>query len=728
MTAPVTIPATIPVAIPARTGTARPAHSARARLPLATLIGALAALGQPVWAEQLALEEIVVTAQKRQQTLEEVPISIAAFSGERLAEAGLNTVNDLPTAVPGMRIDQQGNFSQPTVRGVGSSTAGAGFTSNVATYVDGFYVPSQLGTDMQLLNLASVQVLKGPQGTLFGRNATGGAILLETQDPTFEPRLEAKLAAGNYGKTSTNLYASTGLTDTLAVDIAAMYESGDGYMDDLVNGDDEIAAYDRQSYRISGLLEASDSLQIELALSHADTDDPLYNTKGAWEGHTLARLLDPANLIVADGHLEVSNTAPIAGLAKSDGAYLTIEKTFANDILLKSFTMARRERNFSSLDLDSSNIPVFGVEYTTKNKALTQEFNLSGETGRLEWILGAFWMDYREDFYHLAATEFPFVIYDNIGNDMVSSAVFADGTYQVTDDFFLTLGLRYSQEQADAFYKGQYLLGDAEWDGDWSSTTPRVVGRYQLNDDSSVYVSYSQGFKAGLLNPSGFSPVPVDQEEIDAWEIGYKANWGSVRLDAAAFYYDYQDMQVSSYNGTQALVVNAASSTIKGAEFQLTTLLGEGLEVNLGAAWTDANYEEFPGSQPRDLDPTSPTYMQILAGNAAGNPMIRSPELSATFGVTYERPLPVGALRLNGNYYYTDEFYFDPNQQFLQEAYGLLSLRATWIAPGEQYTVALFGNNLTDEEYLNQVLPGDQTIGQGYGEPLTWGVEFGVKL
>ncbi|MFV0276110.1 MAG: TonB-dependent receptor plug domain-containing protein [Parahaliea sp.] len=142
-------------------------------------------------AQNMQLEEVVVTAQKREEALEDVPISITAVTGQQLENAGITNVRDLPKIVPGLRIDQQGPFTQPTIRGVGSSTAGAGMTSNVATYIDGFYVPSQLGTSMEFLNIQSIQVLKGPQGTLFGRNATGGAILLQTTNPSYEPCMDS---------------------------------------------------------------------------------------------------------------------------------------------------------------------------------------------------------------------------------------------------------------------------------------------------------------------------------------------------------------------------------------------------------------------------------------------------------------------------------------------------------------------------------------------------------
>ncbi|MBN4055461.1 TonB-dependent receptor, partial [bacterium AH-315-K03] len=406
---------------------------------------------------EVALEEIVVTAQKRAQSLQDVPISVAAFSGDTLSESGVDSVNDIAMMVPAMRIDQQGSFSQPTVRGVGSSTAGAGFTSNVAVYIDGFYAPSQLTTDMQLLNLSSVQVLKGPQGTLFGRNATGGAILLETLDPSFEPILEAKISAASFGKQGINVYGSTGVSESLAIDLAAILDQGDGYVNDLLNDKDDLGDYERQSIRVSGLYAPDDTLNVELALSFSEVDDPIHNLKGAWQGHTLGALYGPLfgiTPVIADGHREVANSAPISFTSEAQSMQLTIEKELG-DITFKSFTMLRDEDSHTDLDLDSSNVPVFGVEYTIENETFSQEFNLSGAVDRLEWIAGAFFMAYEETYTNLAATEsadpsFPpgTAVYQHIGNDIESLAVFIDGTYELSDALFLTVGLRYSTEEA----------------------------------------------------------------------------------------------------------------------------------------------------------------------------------------------------------------------------------------------------------------------------------------
>jgi iron complex outermembrane receptor protein len=309
-------------------------------------------------------------------------------------------------------------------------------------------------------------------------------------------------------------------------------------------------------------------------------------------------------------------------------------------------------------------------------------------------------------------------------------------TWQVTDNLFLTAGLRYTYEEVSARVKGLFIpspppgviVDIPEWNHDWNNTSPRFVARYQFDADSSIYGSYTQGFKAGMLQPSSFTTTPVDPEKIGAWEVGYKTARDNWQLNASAFYYDYKDMQVASFNGTQALYVNAAASTIYGADLQLTALLAEGLTGSIGAAYTHGRYDEFPNSQARNLDVTSPAYLQVVAGSdASDNPMMRTPEYAVTASIGYDRPLSEGSLRLGADYYYTDSFYFDPNKQFEQGSYGLLNLRAGWVSPQEHFNVTAFWTNVTDEEYVATLLPGDFAIQQMYGAPQSYGITFGYK-
>ena len=696
------------------------------------------------------LEEVIVTAQKRDENVQDVPITIAAITPGQLEAAGFNSVNDLQALVPALRIDYAGAFSQPTVRGVGSSIAGVGFSSNIATYVDGFYIPSQLSSDMQLINLQGVQVLKGPQGTLFGRNATGAAILVTMLDPTPAPTLTVKASYENYNHSNLSAYGSIGLTDDFAVDISGYQEQSDGYIDNIYTGSDTDGEVDRKGARASAVWNVTDDFSAKLALEHHDWDDGTANSTGSFEGLAVGTLLAPLGVITATEPHEVSNDLDTGFTAEIDAAFLTLRADlgFAE---FASYTMSRKEETEHMLDLDSSSTGLFNASFATENDSFSQEFNLSGSAfdDKLDWIVGAYYLTVEEvypDFLVSSPAQFMtpawFSLY-NVGSDVESYAIFTDETFNFNDNWSLTVGLRYSSESADGVINihpgllqnpafGGLPAGETKFSDSWSSVTKRGVLAYKPSDESKVYFSVSEGFKAGqvspssLLDPATLQPFTVKPENITAYELGYKFADRAFRFDAAAFFYDYKDMQVATYNNVAALVSNAATSEVYGAESQISVAMSEEWSANLGVAWVHGEYVSYPGAAYFEQDPGTGSFPPATS-DASGNQMQRSPRFTGNLGVQYEASVGYGRVRVNADYSITSSFYFDPSNQYYQEGYGLFGMSAAWTDPSEHWTLALYGKNLTDEEYRSQVLPGTMAIQQTYGEPITYGASVTFK-
>jgi iron complex outermembrane receptor protein len=685
------------------------------------------------------IEEIIVTAQKRSEVLEDVPISITNVSGEQLENGGLASVNDLPQLVPALRVDLAGGFSQPTIRGIGSSIAGAGFTSNVATYVDGFYAPSQLTTDMQLLNLASVQVLKGPQGTLFGRNATGGAILLTTLEPSHETDVRLRASYARFNRSSVGGYVSSGLSETLAANVTVGWERGDGFLRNIVTGAEEDGDFDTVDVRTSWLWEPAEGTSLKLTYAHSDREDARPAATSSFQGLSAGT---PFGAVVATERREVSNTSPTGFQTNTDGVFLTARHDFGAFELV-SYSMWRDENSRTDLDLEGSSFPIFDVFFDIENTTYSQEIDLSGEVGdRVDWIAGFFYMNFDEHYSDFEASVGggPFTTLYDVGTQISAYALFGDLTWQFAERWYISGGLRYSEESPDAFFDVRPAgvafglapaPGETNFDHSFDEFTPRVVLRFEPTDASSLYASYSRGFKAGLLAPSSFSTTPVDSETINAYEVGYKQASDRIRWSLSAFYYDYENLQLASYNGVQAIVTNAANATVWGFEAQASAALMEGLETNVGLSYTHGEYDDFPGAPVfiQDLSlPPGPTFglFPPTTTDASGFDIQRSPKFTGTFGVTYERELPYGALHLNTNYFYTSGFYFDPAKQFRQDGYGLLNLRIGWTDPSGRFTLSGFATNVTDEKYRAQVLPGQFAIQQTWGEPASYGlmIEF----
>ncbi|MYM63300.1 TonB-dependent receptor [Pseudomaricurvus sp. HS19] len=691
-----------------------------------------------------ALEEVTVTAQRRSESAVDVPISITALSADQLGKGDVQQLGDIMKLTPGLRYDDLGANAQPTIRGVGTSVVVAGASSNVAVYTDGFYSPSMLMADSELLNVESVQVLKGPQGTLFGRNTTGGAILVTSKDPQSEAQGRFEASYGSYNAQRYQVYATGGPTEDLAFDVSALVRTGDGYIDNITTGSDSDGEYENWAIRLGAKWNVTDSTSVLLRYSHSDTDDPSPVATGLYEenGMPVSTAAVYGSNVATKPH-EVSYGYKSQYESDADVIQLTVrsELSFAD---FTSYTQYRDESGTHYYDFDGSALPIYHYNFETTDKVFSQEFLLaSNGDGRLQWTTGLFYFTDETEYPHNEASVggSPFVPTGGSGVKSSSMAIFGDATYALLDNLFLTIGARYSVDEVkDAYFiydntGEKYVLDDADDD----SVTPRVALRYEIDDNSSVYVSYTEGFKAGIINVAGgtsalnngdINSVYVDPEEIKAWEVGYKYSGGNLVFDAAVFSYDYEGLQVASYAQTDSIIRNAASSSVFGVETQVRYAFTEQLHVNLGVAYLDAEYDEFEESQTWDqcLDAVScGSFLGVFLpsyGDASGKEMQRAPELTATLGVSYEAPVQDGLLVLSGNLYHTSSFYFDSSELFEQDSYQLLSMRAEWTDPSETYSVALYGDNLTDEEYYSQVLP------QFYGPLVTWGAPrtVGVSL
>ncbi len=718
-----------------------------ATLTLALACSHQALAQQSATAEGASLEEIVVTAQRRSEYSQDVPISITSIGSDMLGEGDVQQLGDIMKLTPGLRFDNQGALSQPTIRGVGTAVAVSGGGSNVGIYTDGFYSPNPFFADFDLLNVENVQVLKGPQGTLFGRNSTGGAILVSTSEPSSDARLEAEAAYGSYDTQRYQVYATGGPSETLAFDIAAQARKSDGFVDNIHTGSDEAASYDNWSVRLGARWDMSDRTSVLFRYTHNDTDDRTSVTANGFEedGRVFSTAAVFPGSVVATEHDEVSSDFQPEFLAESDIFQLTVE-TDLDFATLTSYTQYRRERTKNLMDFDFSSLPIFHFKYDVEDDIFTQEFLLSSDSAdRLQWTTGLFfflddsdWNDIRSSF-----GGGPFVIFGNAGSgtETRSVAAFGDATYELTENLFLTGGLRVSYDEVTDAYM---LLGDGMGgadrfdvpDVDETNISPRAVLRYTPTDRSSVYFSYTQGYKSPILNVGGSSTqgIDVDPEEIQAFEVGYKYASQTLTFDAAAYYYDYQDLQVATFDGPRSLIENAADSRIYGLDAQGQLAVTESLSFNAGISLIDAEYEDFDRAQKwtQCLDPVGcgqsfgmfiPEYIQ-----AGGMEMQRTPELSANIGASYSTGLAGGVLDLSGTLYYTSDFHFDTSEQFEQDAYELLSLKAAWTDPSDTYTISLYGDNLTDSEYRSQVLPQQLGALSMWGTPATVGASINVRF
>ena len=722
------------------------------------------------------LTEIIVTAQRREEKSVDVPITITTLSQEQLSTANVQNLGDISQLTPALRFDYQTGFAQPTIRGIGTGITTSGGGSNVGIYIDGFYSPNPLASDFQLMDVTSIQVLKGPQGTLFGHNTTGGAILVSTADPSVDPHAEGKVSYGRFDSQKYQAYA-TGGVGIVAMDVEGVYSKGSGFITNIFDDDSHVAAYENWSLRTGLKVQFSDAVSALFRYSHSKQDDPstqMLNsntdtsidptTGKPWGIQTFAvpgTYTTNPNQIAANLPRKYTNNTDIETMT------VKADLGFAN---LTSLSQYRQENVDQSEALQQVALPIFQLGLPIFDYTTSQEFLLTSKPGpRLQWTAGLYYLSYRDTYvtYIDNGIETPGVGRVRLGGSSTTTqniAGYIDATYQLMPQLFLTAGVRYAHDAViDAYYNP--ILSNAEIKVpsiNSTKATPRVVLRYKLTDDSNVYASYAEGYKAAILDVGGscqdsfdnFKCNNVQPEDVHAYEVGYKFDNHRIANEVSAFLYNYKDLQVSEFlAAAQAYIVNAAQSRIYGLEDDIHFDLNEHFQVNAGASWTHARYLQFGGSlntggqvvgapvyascpiPPATLPPgyagncTPGTYDYVNTSTVLHNvPMQHAPDWTATIGPRVSTgQTAIGEFAFSSNLYYTSKIYFSPSgTQFLQPAYATLAVRGQW-NPSKNYYVAVYGDNVANSRYRTQVQYNGFGIGAQWSAPAVWGVEFGAK-
>ncbi|MCE7796419.1 TonB-dependent receptor [Sphingobium sufflavum] len=726
-----------------------------AGVSLPAVLAATPALAQSpaIDAGQPSVEDIVVTAQRRAERTQDVPISVTSISADALQQANIQQLGDIVKLTPATRFDYQANFVQPTVRGVGNAVVTAGAGSNVGIYVDGFYMPNPLGSDFQLLNLQGIQVLKGPQGTLFGRNTTGGAILVTSNKPSQTARGVLEASYGSFNTVGVKGYATAGLTGKLAFDIEGAFRSSDGYIHNIVaSGPRHPGRLTNWSIRLGLNVELSETVSFLLRYSHQDVDDNsntaptvLVQDRRVYAPYEPpyagATPRIPANQIATGYRQAAINAGTVPGFRfKGDAYQLTgsFDLDFAD---LASYTQYRVDNSMIFADNDQTAADINYNQIPVRNETFTQELLLTSKAGgRLQWTAGLFYINNLDEFNPVRSGTSPATLGANVHTHVRTQSIagYLDATYEIVDNLFLTGGARYAHDKIDRAYidvaNGFFHIPYPDRSSD--RVTPRAVLRYALNPRSSVYASYTRGYKAGLTDVVVGLYVPgddgrVEPEVMDAYEIGYKYASRAFSLNLAGWYYDYQNLQFSVYPGGLAEVLNAATARIYGVEGDVRYQVTPDFEVTASGAYVDAKYRTVTQGA-RYVQGPDGMYNAVdfaTAGyDASGKPMQRAPKFTASVGARYGLDLEGGHLTLSGNLYHTSTFYFDPAQQFYQKAYQLLGLRAEWTDPSDRFTLAVYGDNVTGSRYYSQVLTHAPGIGAVWGAPATIGGSVRAKF
>ena len=729
------------------------------RTPLFSAVALATAVYAPTVVAQsdttsFALEEVVVTARRRTESLQDVPIAVTALSGDDLNLKGAADITELAQSIPSVTLEPSRATNTTLtafIRGIGQQDPLAGYEQGVGLYLDDVYLARPQGNVIDIYDVERIEVLRGPQGTLYGRNTVGGAIKYVTRrlDDEFSGSLK-----GTYGD-----YDQMDLVGTVSVPLGDSFRVGgtvasfqrDGYGENKTTGDDQ---YDKDifAYRVSAEWLPTDDLLVRFAYDDTQDDSsPVAGYRpfpGAVSG---APVLGDIRDSLA-GAAENASTGGINGNneVEADGWMVSVDWSLGDRYTLRSITADRSDYTESVIDFDSLAVDDFDAPVIYDNEQFTQEFQLLYSGEKLNLVSGFFWIDAE------ASNDFDVVLgqlgRSAYGQELTaytggtvkteSWSLFADLSWNFTDALSVAVGGRYTEDKRSAdVFRGSYLgigspffgnddavfLGatsDFEAERTFYDFSPRFNISYMLSDDITIYGGYSQGFKAGMFDPRGanfLTPAVedgVEPETLDSYEIGLKAVYwdGRAVTNVALFYSEYSDMQIAGSIGVDSngdgvnddfvgTLTNAAESEISGIEIEGRLLLTENFSVQASASFLDTEIKEW-----------------IFNGeDISGSVDIQNtPEEMVYVAFVYNMDAFDGNLNLNANWSYKgDSRQFETAQPVIdQDSYDMVNASLVWISPGESWMLGLHGKNLTDED----VKTSGYCFGSG-GCPSTLGLE-----
>jgi iron complex outermembrane recepter protein len=732
--------------------------------------------GAPSGGAAQVFEKITVTAQKRAENIRDVPISITALTGDQIEDAGVKSSLELGTVVPGLKMDRVGASTIPAIRGVSSYLTTVGTDANVAMYVDDIYVSSMQAATLDLSDIRRIEVLKGPQGSLFGRNATGGAIRIFTKDPRMTSfGGDFSLGYGSFDDTVLKGYLSGPLVPgKLAASLTGYRETADTYYHNL-NPDVPLQRIDNYSLRAKILFTPADDTRFVLSAYTGQHRDPSAILYFPFDGITIAKTVPGA--IVPSEPYDVATSVPIFEKVSSDGVNFHLSRnTSGGDLsLLGAWSLTKAD---GPVPLIAAAYPApftgYQGDVNDRSEAWSGDLNFSSRKfDKFSFIAGASYYekfdkwDPLEAVQSIPGSEFAISIF--AAQSTKAYALYGEGTYQVTGRLSVIAGFRYSNERRGATGSTVSGLQPTGEYYDWGSrtfdrVTPRVSVRYDVAPTTDVYFTYSTGFKSGNFIatsiPFGVTPAeceaanaatpgscvfpPVlEPEEIDSYEVGIKSapqSW--LEFDAALFAYELTHIQIQSYTSIcvqepcppNPLVqlseyTNAAAGRMYGAEANVDARVTNELQLHAGISLLDAKFSSYENASWPVPAPGGVGMVQVPATSADGKRLPRAPRATLDLSGTYTKYVTLGVFSFTATGYGSDKFYYDVGNVFSQPSYATLGLRASFTpATLPHLTATAWGNNVTDTRVIQGTILGDSGANLSYAAPATYGVTLGCAF
>nr|WP_198148622.1 TonB-dependent receptor [Sphingomonas sp. Y57] len=677
--------------------------------------------------------EIIVTAQKRSESVQHIPLAVSAVTGDNLARLGVSSPLQLGAAVPNLNLQTNSGVTYIYLRGVGNNFLGLGTDSNVAYHANGVYVARPRAQVASYFDVDRIEVVRGPQGDLYGRNATGGSINIITRKPTQDFQANATLTAGNYGLLQGEFgIGGAIIPDKLAVRVAGFVIDRNGYGKNEATGKD-IDTRKEQAGRITVEITPTENFSVELI------GDYFHGGNDSWGSVHQAGSALPGALTIAEqfGNFptKIRNTISSVNPRRNVrvwGVAGTTTLDLSETASFKTITAYRRSRFNMLDDLIGTNPTLQPIRQREAQHQFSEEAQFLANGGNWDFILGGYYFTEKVDgFINIPIFFAPSALFDQRGTGKTKAyAVFAHGSYAMSDKLKLILGARYSDESRSS--TGSTILGfppsiPTGGKKHFTAFTPKVTLQYEPTNNVSLYAGVSKGFKSGGYT-IGVPGPGVDPEKLLSYEAGIKAQLFDRRLTAniAAFWYDYTKMVVTRIVGPQTIDENAGASTVKGIEFELMARPVDQLRLTASLGLLDPKFDSYLST-----DPVNPAAgVQSLAGNRLPG----AAKYSGRIAADYDIPVGDGAkFTLSGDMSFSGNMYFDPyeHRTSYQGAYEIYNASLTYDS-GSWWSVTGWGRNLANKTIVsNQLISSDFLLYPRLTylrDPRTYGIDFRAKF
>jgi len=715
----------------------------------ATLISTGILSSPSVLGQAMVLEEVIVTARKRSESLQDVAASVSAISGDAMRDMGAYDFRDLGTMLSNVNVSNDQNNIDISIRGVSNNR---GFAAATAFHVDGVYTGNGKSGLAAFVDVQRVEVIRGPAGTLYGRNATAGAVNVISNQPDLETSsLAVEGTMGNDDFYNVQLVGNLAATETLGLRAVYMKEERDGWSTndsfDPEVPDQETDDADLEAFKLRALWQPTDTVSWLLGYDHFES------------GGAGRRLLVDWDKSIARAGIEkglADNLTPAqAAQVQSDPRYVPANDLFSDDIeqdfLLSDFKLDLGWGEFTYLlghreietDTNADTDFYIGGFHTLSAEdyeETSHELRLAGDTDSLKWLVGLyFWESESDGGFTQNISDTVRTVFTSNGAKSESLGAFTQVTWSLSDSLRLTGGLRYSEDEQNSGtgISGLEVAGTpvmpSPYDkssGDWDDTSYKLAVEFDLNDDSMLYAGISTGYKTGGLNSAAVDSSTFNPEEVDAFEIGSKnmLNDGRLQLNASVFYYEYTDLQISGLEVVNdqpiAAQTNIPESEMYGAEVEWVALLTDSLKLDGGIGYLKAEAKEGIVD-----DPTQSEGDIVI--DISGNSLRKAPEWSVNLGLEHDWDLAsAGSLTSRINFHYEDEQYHDVVnvEQNLEDSFTRTDLTFTWRSADTSLFAQVFWRHIEDDDVRSTIFQTPIMALSSYMAPESYGLRVGYHF